>query len=933
MLVPVANVARARLEGLAIPPGPNGVTLALAPGAIHEGFRPRQRWTVPLPDSSERVLFVDRVRWAGDDLCEVRGHLEGLPGSRVLLTRSGNAVAVEMVRPSADPVLIAPMADGAHRMEIANARGAPRCAVDAPTAVSRATPRPGRRLDATMEGAASTVEATLDLAFFYTPTAETAAGGIQGLKALLQLAVMEANEAFEQSAARLRIRPVCRVLVAYQESGDISLDLDRFATPGDGWMDEVHDLRDAYAADIACLVTEAEDRNQYAGIANQLIATDSDSLARGFALCLRPYLVGNYTLPHEIGHLLGCTHDRENAAGPGLDLWSYGTRIDVGGRQYRTVMAYRPGLQFPHFSNPEVLFLGVPTGTANGPNAADNVRTLNATAPLIAAVRNPAARLGFSADNVDVSESAGLVRVPLEMMGSVTNGQAVLDTVQGSAVPATDFVASRTVLHFSSDAAAPTAEVVLIDNASVDGLRQFALELHDPSTGLSLGPISTATITIHDDEPEPVASIDTSFVSRPGADGQVTSLAVTPDHQVIVAGAFASFNGIPRSRIARLLGDGSVDETFKPVVKYRIDALALLPDGRLAIGGEFNTVDGVSLNHLALLRPGGSPDPSFLFDPGSDYPVEAILPSPDGAIFIGGSFTKVQGLNRPRVARVLPNGQPDPAFDPHGGPDDAVLSLAATAGDGLLIGGRFRFVDGWLRPGVARLKPNGRVDIEFRPPTDLDGPVYAVLADASDRVLIAGAFTNASGRSAGGIARLLASGASDPGFHTGSGANGAVLALLPGAEGALWIAGAFTTFDGQNRARVARLQPDGALDPTFDPGFGPDDWVAALAPGGEDSLVIGGLFDTVDGVARGRVSALLTGPLDFPRFLSTIQDPDSLQWEAMILPRQTYDLQESGDLRTWNDIGTLQMSWGPAWGRWPKAFPNAGFLRLKRRLE
>src|SRR3954471_23305082 len=53
-----------------------------------------------------------------------------------------------------------------------------------------------------------------------------------------------------------------------------------------------------------------------------------------------------------------------------------------------------------------------------------------------------------------------------------------------------------------------------------------------------------------------------------------------------------------------------------------------------------------------------------------------------------------------------------------------------------------------------------------------------------------------------------------------SGAQVFAVALQP--DGKILIGGAFASVEGQPRANVARLNPDGALDPSFDPGQAAD---------------------------------------------------------------------------------------------------------------
>jgi hypothetical protein len=93
-----------------------------------------------------------------------------------------------------------------------------------------------------------------------------------------------------------------------------------------------------------------------------------------------------YTFAHELGHLLGCQHDRQNAEQAGFYPYSYGWRfIGQSGIEFRTVMAIYSGLQIPHFSNPNVFYDGVPTGVPVGHrDQAHNALTINNTARMSA---------------------------------------------------------------------------------------------------------------------------------------------------------------------------------------------------------------------------------------------------------------------------------------------------------------------------------------------------------------------------------------------------------------------------------------------------------------------------------------------------------------------------------------------------------------------
>jgi hypothetical protein len=103
------------------------------------------------------------------------------------------------------------------------------------------------------------------------------------------------------------------------------------------------------------------------------------------------YYCSNYTLAHEIGHILGATHDRLHANVPGKYDYSYG--YGINGR-FGDIMSYddpEVGL----YANPALVQCdGLPCGIAPGePLAADVVSTFNNTAKTVSAfVKSPASR-------------------------------------------------------------------------------------------------------------------------------------------------------------------------------------------------------------------------------------------------------------------------------------------------------------------------------------------------------------------------------------------------------------------------------------------------------------------------------------------------------------------------------------------------------------
>ncbi len=147
----------------------------------------------------------------------------------------------------------------------------------------------------------------------------------------------------------------------------------------------------------------------------------------------------------------------------------------------------------------------------------------------------------------------------------------------------------------------------------------------------------------------------------------------------------------------------------------------------------------------------------------------------------------------------------------------------------------------------------------------------AIARDGQGRVVVGGRFEFVAGQPAGNVARLLPDGTVDPSFNPGgTGANGPVYHVAALADGRWLIAGEFTHYNDQPTHHVARLLPDGALDTTFLVGDGLDARVEFLALDSRQRVVLGGNFHRYDGEpVTGVIRLLPTGRLD-PTFQPAI---------------------------------------------------------------
>jgi alpha-tubulin suppressor-like RCC1 family protein len=220
----------------------------------------------------------------------------------------------------------------------------------------------------------------IDVMVLYTDDARIGEGSVAGIEAVIANAIDETNSAYENSLVDQRLRLVHAAEVDYVESGDSQTDLDCLQIPDDLCLDDIHSLRDSYGADIVSLVVGLLDDGT-SGRAHLLKDISLEASDVGFSVTERFSWV-KYTFAHELGHNMGCMHDRANSDQDGVFVYSYGYQHP--GR-FRTIMAYScPGGcgTMPYFSNPDVLVNDDPTGVdpvVDLSHSAECARTLNET--------------------------------------------------------------------------------------------------------------------------------------------------------------------------------------------------------------------------------------------------------------------------------------------------------------------------------------------------------------------------------------------------------------------------------------------------------------------------------------------------------------------------------------------------------------------------
>ena len=438
-------------------------------------------------------------------------------------------------------------------------------------------------------------------------------------------------------------------------------------------------------------------------------------------------------------------------------------------------------------------------------------------------------------------------------------------------------------------------------------------------------------------------AIDLGF--DPLASGAVTTLALQPDGGILLGGVFTTLQpggttaAVARNHLARVNGDGSLDLNFNPNVNGNVAFVAAQPDGSLfvtgsftglqpagsiMVGGSFGTIGGIAARNLAILNDDGSVSSSF--QPRPDGAINAMLALPDGRTIVAGAFANLGGAVRNRIARFNADGSLDASFNPN--LNAPVFALALQPDGKILAGGSFTSVGGQTRNSLVRLNDDGTADAGFTSPGTLGGlAVRSIVVQADGRIVTIGEGSGVRHI----LSRLNADGSTDVTFPSIGSGTASFNGIALQADGRLILVGDYLTLGNAAVARLARLNPNGTVDSSFNPA--PNGAVTTLALQADGRLVFGGNFTSVGGLSRiGLARLAVTGGAT--QALAVSANRTTVTWSRTGTTGEISSavFEQSSDRRTWAWLGLGTRVAGTAnWQVSGPALPASGTFYLRVR--
>jgi uncharacterized delta-60 repeat protein len=281
-----------------------------------------------------------------------------------------------------------------------------------------------------------------------------------------------------------------------------------------------------------------------------------------------------------------------------------------------------------------------------------------------------------------------------------------------------------------------------------------------------------------------------------------------------------------------------------------------------------STFNGNAASGLVKLTAAGAEVAAFTTNLGTGFnaAVTTVVEQADLKLVAGGVFTSLNGTTRNRLVRLNANGTVDTAFYTNLGTGfgtSQVYDIGLQADQKIVAGGDFVSFNSNTRNKLVRINADGTEDTAFY--TNLGtgfsgGDVWTVCVQADQKIVVGGTFTSFNGNARNRMVRLNANGTEDTAFYTnlGTAFDSTVIDILQQPlDQKLVVVGNFANFNSVARGAVVRLNASGTEDAAFATATGTGFNTTTYSIGYQNgSLVIGGAFTTVNGTSSNRLARL-----------------------------------------------------------------------------
>jgi len=499
-------------------------------------------------------------------------------------------------------------------------------------------------------------------------------------------------------------------------------------------------------------------------------------------------------------------------------------------------------------------------------------------------------KLEWATTEVFTDESSKYATLQLRRVGGSVGEVSITysPNIESSAIENVDFSEARgTVTWSDGEAGIKNIDIKILDNMVVGEDKNIYLHLDNPIGVPGKNPVLGRRIAkvniLNDDFFGEVSFTSADFYANEnGGNFDVTVIrkrgiaeSISVEYEMFNGSAqnetdYISNNGIlkfepgetSKTFAVQILDDDSVEGNESISIRLK-NPLPIRGRWEKTILGTPNMATITIVDNETLNMPAGSIDTEFNESTGANDFVNVISKLPNGKFLIGGDFTQVNGLFRDRLARLNADGTLDTTFDLGLGIDGSVSSAIIQPDGRTILAGYFKSVDGHNRNGIARVNYDGSIDTTFNPGGGADNPILDIALQEDGKIIIVGNFSTFNGQNSNKIARLNIDGTIDHTFNVGSGADLSINDVVLQKNGKLLVVGDFKIIGEKVCNGIARLNYDGSIDTTFESGDGFNDSVRLVRLQDDGRILVGGFFTKFNSKDINRVIRLnANGSLD-----------------------------------------------------------------------
>lgn len=299
---------------------------------------------------------------------------------------------------------------------------------------------------------------------------------------------------------------------------------------------------------------------------------------------------------------------------------------------------------------------------------------------------------------------------------------------------------------------------------------------------------------------------------------------VLPDDKILVSGAFkATLNVVLHSYLIKLNSDGSIDSSFQYFVGDNRIVTKVIPlsGGKFLVAGD---------RRIHRIHADGSEDTTFnsldfsisaldgLGNPAGNSHIRDIALMPNGNILVGGEFLTFDSDSVFHLVELNPDGTLNNLRNSPflGTAPGSIVRFVMPLTDG-------RFIASANGNGVFVFKSNGDLDTTATVAVGISFSTFKMLMQPDGKIIMArergGAFTSLGG---GTIARFNSDFTFDSTFTPvlipTSGNQDVVKNIKLFGDGKIGVVGSFSEVNNTPYRRMVRLNSDGSIDNSFNPG-------------------------------------------------------------------------------------------------------------------